>query len=154
LFEQWANQLNSLVTGGRTAPFHAGQSVPSATPEGAEQEKLVLVVSVVGQRNNRDVLAQGGRGQEIVPQLSRSHFQRQLVSANIFPHIGPLNDDWQLKFSSSLPHEPFIGVAAAATELVVEVGNDNSPPVFAESWCRRESKTIESTPPDTATRRD
>ena len=47
----------------------------------------------------------------------------------MFPHTRATGDEWQAQFFGGAPDQPFIGITAAAAELVIEVG-DGEPPAM------------------------
>ncbi len=63
-------------------------------------------------------------------QLARGHLQGKPVRDGQFPDVRPLCDQRQLELLRCPADQPFIGGAAPATKLMVQMGDGELPAVF------------------------
>jgi hypothetical protein len=82
---------------------------------------------VVSEGDGRDFAGGGGASEKVVPELSGRHFNRKLLGLGKTANIFAANQKGELEFPCGSADESFIGIAAAAAELVVQVGDGEFP---------------------------
>ena len=124
-----SDQFHAGIAGGGISPLHPGQASTTAASEQSQKKKFKLIIGMMRQGNCGDSHAQRRPRQEVVPPLSGCHFQRELLCARKAPDVCPLNRDRQPQLLSRLPHQPFVGVAAPASQTVIQVRDSQLPAV-------------------------
>ena len=119
------------TTGVRRIAMVSGDRQPVAARAAQQPQKkqLHLVAGMMGQRDRLDFLPSRGSRQERVPQFPRRHFQGQLRFRGERLHVRASGEDPQLHRGGGFADEPFIRVAGASAQPVVEMRDRNSPPV-------------------------
>jgi len=140
LVQQRANQLNPGVARRGAAPFHAGQSFPSAPAQQPQKEQFHLIVGLMRQRNRGDAQAHGGASQKIVPRLPRGHLERPPLRAAQSADRHALDHHRQLQPGRLPANQALVGVAAPAAKLVVQMRHRQPPPLPPRQFLQHPQK--------------
>ena len=115
----------------RGGGFHAGEPFAARAAQQPQQEGFDLIVGVMGEGDDARAMGMGRAGEELMAQLPRRHLQGNLVGGGLATNVSPVNDARQFEPAGRLAHQRLIGIARPATELVVEMRDDELPPARA-----------------------
>ena len=127
--QQRPDQFHAGIAGRGTSPLHPGQAFTTAASEQSQKKKFKLIIGMMRQGDRGHSHLQRRPRQEVVPPLSGGHFQGELLCARKAPNVRPLNRERQLQLLRRLPHQPFVGIAAPASQTVIQVGDRQLPAV-------------------------
>ena len=83
-----------------------------------------------------DFQTRGGFGQKFVTRFARGHFEREPPAAGDLLDIGAAIDDWHAEFFCLARDEAFIGIAAAAAQLMIQMRDGELPFVFLSKFVK------------------
>jgi hypothetical protein len=127
--EQGPDEGDGGVGGRGGTELHAGNAFAAGATEEAQKEKLHLVVAMMGEGDDGEVMLGGGAGEEFVAQLAGGHFEGDFRAGGDGFDIGSAGKERQTECRGSAADEGFIGIAGAAAQAVVEVGDSQPPAV-------------------------
>ena len=123
MFQKRPDQFHPPVARGRIPPRHPGQACAAGPSQQPQKEKLKLMVGMMCQDNRGDSPPERCARQKIVASVASGHFHGEFVVASKPPDVAPLNHNRQPQADCRPSHEPFVGIAAPPTKLMVQMGD-------------------------------